>query len=668
MGVSRHNSSLYSVTDDVKVAQGVATFTGKGGTDYATTRSSGKYVVTLTEPHTYKVQHHTLSAKTTNGLGLESRSGVSIFTTVDIEKVGTGGASSGGGGVIKQVKQFRKTDTFESSSALPSTTKVTGLTATITPKSKNSKIMVMVTGAVGVSANNYGTAIQLYRGAEQINLAEIRGTETNAIMGTPVSGEGWSESFSVNYLDSPSTTDEVSYELYLGAEDGATAMLGGTVSSTATSSASVPTNIILMEVGEDSGGGSGSGGGSYTPEKFEWSEDLIASGQRAFDTEYTNTNDVPLYLQAYVNATGNNGYVTVLIDGTSQGSVGIGTGSGNNVLTIPLTIVPSGSTYKIAKTGTITQPTWKEARMPVAVGTGGKPVAFDVRMEATKSTPNRVDTLLPLDVAEIDTENGLKDGAYEVQKSGTYQITYSTQANGGVSGLASAILRLLVNDVEESIVKNAFNNYYGYQSSLSKTVLLDLKVGDTLKLQAFLIEGSGANMNCGGGGQTSIVGVLLSGATASGGDSIWSDVDGDAVLETDGKKLTVDANVAELGAKARITTDTGILELKVGSGDLADMVLTDSELTVHDKKVTTEAPIDGKQYARKDGDWSEVTGGGGASTTFNGVKSHSFSPGTSSWSDNQTHAFNGKPGSWKTMGKGPSYNSTQTYFLIIRIS
>ena len=63
--------------------------------------------------------------------------------------------------------------------------------------------------------------------------------------------------------------------------------------------------------------------------------------------------------------------------------------------------------------------------------------------------------------------------------------------------------------------------------------------------------------------------------------SIWSDVDGDAVLETDGKKLTVDANVAELGAKARITTDTGTLELKVGAGDLPDMVLTDSGLTVH---------------------------------------------------------------------------------------
>jgi hypothetical protein len=61
-------------------------------------------------------------------------------------------------------------------------------------------------------------------------------------------------------------------------------------------------------------------------------------------------------------------------------------------------------------------------------------------------------------------------------------------------------------------------------------------------------------------------------AVASG-DSMWTDVDGDAVLETDGKKLTIDANVAELGAKARITTDTNSLELKVGSGSLPEMII-----------------------------------------------------------------------------------------------
>ena len=65
---------------------------------------------------------------------------------------------------------------------------------------------------------------------------------------------------------------------------------------------------------------------------------------------------------------------------------------------------------------------------------------------------------------------------------------------------------------------------------------------------------------------------------------IWTDVDGDAVLETDGKSLTIDANVAELGAKARITTDTNSLELKVGSGGLPDV-------TISDTGVTTEADM-----------------------------------------------------------------------------
>jgi hypothetical protein len=62
-------------------------------------------------------------------------------------------------------------------------------------------------------------------------------------------------------------------------------------------------------------------------------------------------------------------------------------------------------------------------------------------------------------------------------------------------------------------------------------------------------------------------------------DSIWTDVDGDAVLETDGKKLTIDANVGELGLKSRITTDANILELKAGSGGIADVTIADTGLT-----------------------------------------------------------------------------------------
>ena len=60
---------------------------------------------------------------------------------------------------------------------------------------------------------------------------------------------------------------------------------------------------------------------------------------------------------------------------------------------------------------------------------------------------------------------------------------------------------------------------------------------------------------------------------------------GEVSTTKDSKNLTLDANVAELGAKARITTDTNSLELKVGSGGLPDMTVNDSEVTVENKGV-----------------------------------------------------------------------------------
>ena len=94
-GVNYHNCYLHSVTDNVKVAQGDVAYLAAD-----TSYSSGKYYVTLTEPHTYQIQHYTGIA-ITYGLGYTCQSGASIYTSVDIEKVGTGGASSGGGGTTE---------------------------------------------------------------------------------------------------------------------------------------------------------------------------------------------------------------------------------------------------------------------------------------------------------------------------------------------------------------------------------------------------------------------------------------------------------------------------------------------------------------------------------------------------------------------------------------
>ena len=87
------NAWLWSVTDNKKVLQGSTEY-GNASNGQSSVWSKGRYVVTLTEAHTYKIQHYINNA---NGLlGNKAKSGVGIFTTVDIEKVGTGGASSGG--------------------------------------------------------------------------------------------------------------------------------------------------------------------------------------------------------------------------------------------------------------------------------------------------------------------------------------------------------------------------------------------------------------------------------------------------------------------------------------------------------------------------------------------------------------------------------------------
>jgi hypothetical protein len=97
--VEGHNASLYDVTLGQKVSQGTTMYQPNPETGMAVTHSKGTYSVTLTKAHTYKIQHYTANVKDANGFGIKSDSGTSIFTTVNIQKVGTGGGSGGGGSV-----------------------------------------------------------------------------------------------------------------------------------------------------------------------------------------------------------------------------------------------------------------------------------------------------------------------------------------------------------------------------------------------------------------------------------------------------------------------------------------------------------------------------------------------------------------------------------------
>jgi hypothetical protein len=110
----------------------------------------------------------------------------------------------------------------------------TGLTATITPQSNTSKILVMVSQPNRKSNANAATEVQsrLYRG--------VTAVDTNATLSTCYTGvaEELRIMASLSYLDSPATTSATTYTMY-GSNGGA-----GTVSFDFFSSGS----ITLMEI------------------------------------------------------------------------------------------------------------------------------------------------------------------------------------------------------------------------------------------------------------------------------------------------------------------------------------------------------------------------------------------------------------------------------------
>lgn len=121
--------------------------------------------------------------------------------------VPTWAAPAAGGGKVLQVVSATYSTTVSSSS---STFADTGLTASITPSSATSKVLVIVSQN-GCAKNNTSTnqqmRINLMRGATQI-IADFAGGATY----TGSSMFLYTGSCSANYLDSPSTTSSTTYK------------------------------------------------------------------------------------------------------------------------------------------------------------------------------------------------------------------------------------------------------------------------------------------------------------------------------------------------------------------------------------------------------------------------------------------------------------------------
>ena len=130
------------------------------------------------------------------------------------------GAISGAGKVGQVIQATKITNTTATSTSYVTT----GLTASITPASTDSKVLIAVNFTSGYPANNIGTIYTLYRASTNIDASSAR-TGFAAVGVT--AGTNFHiyqhRNVSFQFLDSPSTTDATAYALYFKADTGSQA-------------------------------------------------------------------------------------------------------------------------------------------------------------------------------------------------------------------------------------------------------------------------------------------------------------------------------------------------------------------------------------------------------------------------------------------------------------
>tara|TARA_S200002703_G_C3719426_1_gene221022 strand:- start:245 stop:808 length:564 start_codon:yes stop_codon:yes gene_type:complete len=130
-------------------------------------------------------------------------------------------------GSILQVVSTTKTDTFSASLAQGASTAVTGLSATITPTSTASRILINVSiGQIGTS-NGFGDyGVKVYDGSNFIGVGDAAGSRQRVNTGAVATSSG-----SANYVnasvaftveDSPATTSSKTYSVYVSHGSGVT--------------------------------------------------------------------------------------------------------------------------------------------------------------------------------------------------------------------------------------------------------------------------------------------------------------------------------------------------------------------------------------------------------------------------------------------------------------
>lgn len=145
-------------------------------------------------------------------------------------------AAAGGGKVLQVIHASTSTETASSTTAFATT----NLTATITPTSASSKVLVLVSqnGCLVDTQSNQAVKLQLLRGATVISAITDRQSYNSGSLFLMTGA-------SLNWLDSPATTSATTYKT----EFARYASAGGTVYVQSYNSAPTVSTITLMEIG-----------------------------------------------------------------------------------------------------------------------------------------------------------------------------------------------------------------------------------------------------------------------------------------------------------------------------------------------------------------------------------------------------------------------------------
>jgi hypothetical protein len=228
-------------------------FYGSGADTFLTTPFTSA-ARTVLDDTTVAAMVNTLGGATSTGSGGLARATSPVFVTPALGTPASGVLTNCTGytsanlpaGTCLQVVSVAKSDTASTTSSTYAA--ITGISASITPVSTSSTVLVNVVlnvGGVALARANF----RLFRGATQIALGDAAGLRTRDSAVFFSGNAGYMASVNISFLDSPASAASVTYSVQWSSSDNASAVYINRT-STDTSAAIIPRTISSITLQE----------------------------------------------------------------------------------------------------------------------------------------------------------------------------------------------------------------------------------------------------------------------------------------------------------------------------------------------------------------------------------------------------------------------------------